>query len=249
MATAQSSFSSAYTKAVPGMRANTELENVISRTVESAAGVAFGQPVYRGSDDHGCVVGGTFAATAAAVAGASNTGNGAMGAITVTAGAQRGVYQLVIIEPGANVGNFALYDPSGVFVLRGTVASAFSGGGLAFTLADGATDFVAGDSFAITVTYTANVVPLGIVVVDPSVPAASSTPDALVQYQTASIMTQGVVWVTAGDTVVDGGAVYWDPADGRYTSTTTHIPLPNMFFDTSGVDGDLVRVVIRGRIN
>ena len=36
----------------------------------------------------------------------------------------------------------------------GTVAVAFSAGGLAFTLADGSTDFVSGDGFNITVTLT-----------------------------------------------------------------------------------------------
>jgi hypothetical protein len=38
---------------------------------------------------------------------------------------------------------------------NGDVAVAFSAGGLAFTLADGATDFASGDQFTITVTLTA----------------------------------------------------------------------------------------------
>lgn len=89
------------------------------------------------------------AATAAAAAG--NTGNGTMGAVTVSKGAVAGTYRVVIIEPGANVGTFTLENPDGVTVGRGAVATAFSGAGLAFTLADGATDFVAGDTFNITV--------------------------------------------------------------------------------------------------
>lgn len=89
------------------------------------------------------------AATAAAVAG--NTGNGTMGAVTVSAGAKPGVYKLTIVEPGTNVGAFIVEDPDGINIGHGNVASAFSAGGLAFTLADGSTDFAAGDQFTITV--------------------------------------------------------------------------------------------------
>lgn len=99
------------------------------------------------------IYGGTdWSSTATSAAWATNTGNGVMGAITVSAGAKIGVYKLAVIEPGANVGTFIVEDPDGMIVsVKGTVASAFSGGGLAFTLADGGTDFVSGDGFDITV--------------------------------------------------------------------------------------------------
>lgn len=93
----------------------------------------------------------TKAGTASAAAYAGNTGNGTMGAITVSAGAIAGDYKLTIAEPGTNVGNFFVEDPTGKFVGQGDVAAAFSAGGLAFTLADGSTDFAAGDGFTITV--------------------------------------------------------------------------------------------------
>lgn len=89
--------------------------------------------------------------TGSAVAQAGNTGNGVMGAITVGAGAMAGVYHLEIIEAAANAGTFIVEDPDGVEVATGHVAAAFSAGGLGFTLADGSTDFVAGDGFNITV--------------------------------------------------------------------------------------------------
>jgi hypothetical protein len=89
------------------------------------------------------------AATSAAYAG--NTGNGTMGAVTLSAGAKPGVYKLTIIEPGSNVGTFLVEDPDGIIVGRGVVATAYSAGGLAFTLADDSTDFIAGDGFNITV--------------------------------------------------------------------------------------------------
>jgi len=99
------------------------------------------------------IYGGTdWAASASAAAWTGNTGNGAMSAITVADGCKVGDWQLVIVEPGANVGTFILIDPDGnLNPERGVVASAFDNGSLAFTLADGATDFVAGDGFTITV--------------------------------------------------------------------------------------------------
>lgn len=91
------------------------------------------------------------AAGAVSAAYSGNTGNGTMGAVTLSAGALAGAYKLTIIEPATNLGTFHIEDPNGKFVGRGVVGSAFSAGGLAFTLADGSTDFVAGDGFTITV--------------------------------------------------------------------------------------------------
>lgn len=99
----------------------------------------------------GHVLGRVFSSgTAVSAPAAGNTGNGVMGAVTVT-NAPNGVYQVVITEPGANVGEFEVRDPHGAVIGQGTVASAYSAGGLAFTLADGATDFAVGDAFNITV--------------------------------------------------------------------------------------------------
>jgi hypothetical protein len=250
MATYQTSYGNAPAKGLPGQIANEESCNKISRTVESAAGIAFGQPAYRGSGDHGVILGGTFAATGSSAALGTNTGNGAMGAITVTAGAKQGNYTLTIIEPGANVGTFTVVDPDGIQIGDGVVASAFSAGGLAFTLADGATDFVAGDSFTISVTYTANAGFMGLAVLTEAVPPVASGAtlvDGYPQYFTGAFMTRGQMYVTAGASVVDGGDVYWNPATGRYTSTTTHIRIPNAVFDTTGVDGDVVEISLKNR--
>ena len=97
---------------------------------------------------------GVTAATATAFSG--NTGDGAMGAITVSS-ARTGTHKIIVLEPGSNVGTFAHYQPTidgkghELVSKKGVVASAYSGGGLAFTLADGATDFGAGDGFDIVV--------------------------------------------------------------------------------------------------
>lgn len=54
MPTLQSTYSDDLAVAYAGMVGNGETSNRISRTVEDAAGIAFGKPVYRGSGDHGC---------------------------------------------------------------------------------------------------------------------------------------------------------------------------------------------------
>lgn len=56
MAELQTTYSNTIAKGYPGMIANGETSNRISRTCETAAGIGFGQPVYRGSGDHGCVL-------------------------------------------------------------------------------------------------------------------------------------------------------------------------------------------------
>jgi hypothetical protein len=119
-----------------------EGEGTISRDVVT---IASGYTLVAGT------VLGKIRGTASSAALGSNTGNGTMGAVTLGAGAMEGDYTLTIIEPGTDVGKFMVEDPLGREVGHGTVASAYTGGGLAFTLADGATDFVAGDSFKITV--------------------------------------------------------------------------------------------------
>lgn len=87
-------------------------------------------------------------ATGAAVSG--NTGNGAISAVSAGATAKAGVYTANLIEPAANGGTFSVEDPDGVNVGTAVVGTPFAGP-VNFTIADGATDFVAGDRFRITV--------------------------------------------------------------------------------------------------
>jgi len=103
----------------------------------------------------GMVLGKQVAGSAAASADAGNTGDGAMGAIAVAGAAKPGRYRLVIIEPATDAGTFSLEDPDGNAGPSGSVGVAYSGLGLSFTLADGATDFAAGDGFSIDVTQSA----------------------------------------------------------------------------------------------
>jgi len=89
------------------------------------------------------------AASAAAVAG--NTGNGTITAApTVGQAAKVGTYRLICVEPAANGGKFTVEDPDGIEIGVASVGTEFSTQ-LTFTIADGATDFVSGDAFTITV--------------------------------------------------------------------------------------------------
>ena len=91
--------------------------------------------------------------TAGAIVG---TGNGAMGAITMTSNKNLvlGTYIVKIVKAVTNAGDFVLIDPNGKVIGNGQVGTAFSQAGFAFTWADGATDFVAGDYIPIVVTGT-----------------------------------------------------------------------------------------------
>lgn len=99
----------------------------------------------------GSVLGAAVTAATAVAAAGANTGNGVMGAVTASGPVQEGKYKLQVVKAVANAGDFEIVDPRGVLVGIGSVAAAFNQGGLAFTLADGATDFIVGDSFTITV--------------------------------------------------------------------------------------------------
>ncbi|MGH8435864.1 MAG: head decoration protein [Pseudomonas sp.] len=89
------------------------------------------------------------AGTPAAVGG--NVGNGAVSGLVVASAAITGVYSLAITAAAANGGAFELTDPMGALVGVGNVGAQFVGGGLTFTLGDGAVDFAVGDRFTLTV--------------------------------------------------------------------------------------------------
>lgn len=146
------------------------------------------------------------AASAVAGPGGSNTGDGTMGSVTVGAAAKEGVYRVVFIEPATDLGTFEVSDPDGVVVGQGVVGTQFSGGGLTFTVADGATDFAAGDAFAITVTLSAEKYlefdqdvaapanePAGILLNDTTAPDGSDV-EAYVVVRDAEVNQSELVW-------------------------------------------------------
>ncbi len=98
----------------------------------------------------GAVLGQVTVGAVTGAAAAGNTGNGTIGTLSAGAGAKPGVYRVVCVEPITNLGTFLVEDPDGVNVGRAFAGTAFVGP-VNFTIADGATDFVAGDSFNVTV--------------------------------------------------------------------------------------------------
>lgn len=154
------------------------------------------------------VVGQLFRGAATAAAAAGNTGNGAMGAITVGVGGKVGDYVLTVLEPAADLGDFLVQDPDGIDVGTGKVGTAFAGGGLGFTLADGATDFTAGDQIVITVAAgTGEFVAFDQDGVDGSEVAAGISYD---NYDATAAARSGVIIVR--DAEVNGHDLLW-PAD------------------------------------
>lgn len=88
----------------------------------------------------------------AAVAGA-NTGNGTVTGIAGKEDLEAGIYTLRCIAAAVNAGTFILTSPTGQRIGRDiTVGVAYTSEHLDLTINDGATDFVVGDTFTITVT-------------------------------------------------------------------------------------------------
>lgn len=123
----------------PGYYSRDQVTVAISQTLLA------GSPVYNEAQNAG--------ATASFSADAGNTGNGvlSLSGTPVLAAAKTGRYRAVCIEPGTNVGTFAVFDPDGVEIGRHIVAGAAFATQIGFSIADGATDFVAGDAFSIDI--------------------------------------------------------------------------------------------------
>jgi hypothetical protein len=98
----------------------------------------------------GHILGKVTVGTASGAAVSGNTGNGTITTVSAGDTAKAGIYQIICIEPGTNLGTFSVENPNGVVVGRAIVGAAFAGE-VNFTINDGATDFVAGDRFTVTV--------------------------------------------------------------------------------------------------
>ncbi|MBE0530245.1 MAG: head decoration protein [Rhodospirillales bacterium] len=80
-----------------------------------------------------------------------NTGDGALGTLTLAAGVKVGTYKAVCIAAAENGGTFAVFDPDGFRLADVAVGVAYDGGPLAFTIADGDADFIVGDAIEVEV--------------------------------------------------------------------------------------------------
>lgn len=242
----QSTYATSIPVGYAGMVANGETSNRISRVADEA--IDFGQPVYRGANDHTCQGGTTQAFTATGANGTSAPAAATIGSITASAGAKAGVYNITCILGGATTtSKWQVEDPEGNDVGIATGNTAFSAAGIAFTITDAGTDPVVGEQFIITVVLTEDNSEgfLGISIADKTAKVSATSPDQYPQYGNVGILNRGAIWVTAGATVVAGDDVYWNPSTARFTKTTTHARIPGWKFDKAGTNGNLTLIVRR----
>lgn len=156
-------------KAFPGDLLKRGYMNVVVNNFAVNAPVAM-QPVYVrvGNPSGAKVIGGIEAAAevtaAAAAKSGGNTGNGTCTLVSAGANAKAGVYTARVTIAGTNSGTWNLFDPSGELIdqkqFSGSGATAvFANGQVNATITEGATDFVVGDGFDITVTANTVVIP------------------------------------------------------------------------------------------
>jgi hypothetical protein len=155
----------------------------------------------------GTVLGKKTGGTAVAAAKAGNTGNGTftLDATTPVVGnAQPGVYVVRCTTAAANGGTFRVFDPTGDVIGDVAVGATFNDQ-LKFMIADGATDFVVGDEFDVTVSALSKTyVPLSLTATDGSQVAAGisfANVDATLADQTGTVVTR--------DCEVNGSELFW----------------------------------------
>lgn len=240
----QDTYNSDLRAGFPGMIADMSPQTILSRTLVGAA-IGFGKVVAPGTVDHTCRAIGaqTYDVAQAAVAG--NTGNGTLTLADPAygAGVKPGVYKVTAIEPASDGGTFSVEDPDGVQVGIARVGVAFNNV-VKFTIADGATDFVAGDAFNVTVTEDDEDEAvndfLGITVRSQGV-RNDGTTDQYAVGDTVTVLAKGAIWVTAGATVKPRGPVFYVISTGRFAHAGD-IEIPNAKFMTSAVNGGIVKL-------
>lgn len=124
--------------------------------VSGASYANIGQNVYA-SDDNTLSL--SSAETGVFALGGSDTGTRVPASITVAAGSKVGVYNGTVLS-GATT--FSLTDPNGDALATGTIGTAYSSGGLSFTMPNsGGTALIAGDTFTITVSESVGAMLVG----------------------------------------------------------------------------------------
>jgi hypothetical protein len=118
----------------------------------------------------------------------SGTGNGVLTPASppVNSLVKDGVYRLICTTAAANAGTFQVEDPNGRVIGEATVGVLFNKE-IKFTIADGATDFVVGDTFNFIV--AANADDFQYVAYNPSATDGSQIPSA---YSPYPVVTDGV---------------------------------------------------------
>lgn len=93
--------------------------------------------------------------TAGSPAPGSNTGNGTVTAVDTTAASLTETFTLTCTAAAANSGTFSVVGSVSGALASATVGTPYTNAFLSFTINDGSTDFIVGDSFTIAVTQGA----------------------------------------------------------------------------------------------
>lgn len=233
-----------------GLVVNMETQNSITRTYEGTEGLPFGVPVVQGVQAKGILLPGQVALSAAAAARAGNTGNGTITATPAVAGAnvKEGVYTAIADGGAANGGSFRLEDPDGEFlgVIRVGVAATLGGLG-PITITDGATDFVDGDGFNITVTSAEGGLAFrGYTIEDKTLIAkVGETVDQYQKGNNVGLMVAGVIWADVGPgAVVAGEPVYFNTVTKKHVAAAGAgvFEVPNAVYDSDAAANGIVEV-------
>lgn len=93
----------------------------------------------------------TFDCPTTGTAVSGNTGTGTLGSVVAGDEIEVGTYSVKCTAAASNAGTFKVLTPGGFRLDDATVGVAYSSPHLAFTIADGETDFAVGDAFTIAV--------------------------------------------------------------------------------------------------
>ncbi len=154
----------------------------------------------------GAVIARRTRSTVTVTAGNGNTGDGEAAPADRPLGAlaEAGIYRLACITAGA-AGTFQVLTPKGYVLPDLTVGTAYAGAHLNLTVADGAADFVAGDTFAIEASGDGKVVPL-----DPTAVDGTAEAIGIAAYDvTAPDGTDAEVTAILRDAVLADRAIVW----------------------------------------
>lgn len=169
--------------------------------------------------DIGLVVGMAIGAVAVAAPVFAGTGNGVLTRATPAASGSAlvGDYKVRFEAAVADGGDFIVVRPDGTEDGVGKVGTAYVGD-VKFTIADGATDFVVGDNFTLSVSGVGKVVPLnlsgtdgsqiaaGVVIRQATVPSGADAPVVLLRRGPAILLSDGLIWPSGATTAQQNNA-------------------------------------------
>ena len=125
--------------------------------------------------------------------------------------AEAGIYRLACITAGADAGTFQVLTPKGYVLPDLTVGTAYEGGHLNLTVADGATDFVVGDTFVVEVSGDGKVAAL-----DPAAVDGTAEAIGIVAFDvTAPDGADAEVTAILRDAVLADRAIVWPDGIGE----------------------------------